>query len=342
MAKRVGILDVADAAGVSMTTVSHALSGRGQVSEATRERVRRVADELGYAPNRIASALRRQRSGIVGFVSDEIATTPFAGRVVLGAQDAAAERDLLLVVVNSNGDRDVEIRQIRALLAQQVDAIVYAKMFHQPVRLPDALGTIPTVLVDAVDVDSPAPSIVPDEQGIGELATRHLLEAGHEHIVHVTIDDPGPGHDGRIAGYREAMAQRGLKGRVVSVPGIADAAAGRAALPEVLRRAPDTTAVVCFNDQMAMGVYQVAATLGLEVPGDLSVVGVDNFEPVAAELLPGLTTVALPHYEMGRWAVAAASDLLESAVVPAPVRVRFACELVERGSVAPPRMRRVV
>ena len=91
MGKRVGIVDVAAAAGVSVTTVSHALNGRGQVNPETRARVERVAAELGYSPNRIATALRNQRSGIIGFVSDEIATTPFAGRILLGAQDASAE-----------------------------------------------------------------------------------------------------------------------------------------------------------------------------------------------------------------------------------------------------------
>ena len=94
--RAVGIEDVARAAGVSITTVSHAFSGRGQVAQKTRARILQVAEDLGYAPNRLASSLRTRRSNILGFISDDIATTPYATRVVLGGQEAAAERDQLL------------------------------------------------------------------------------------------------------------------------------------------------------------------------------------------------------------------------------------------------------
>ena len=152
MGKRIGISDVARLAGVSATTVSHALSGQGKVSPQTRLRVEEVASQLGYAPNRIASALRRQRSGIIGFVGDEVATTPFAGQLVLGAQDAAAEAGFLLMMVNSNRDAEVELGQIRALLAHQVDGIVYAKMYHREVEVPAVLGQLPVVIADAYDI----------------------------------------------------------------------------------------------------------------------------------------------------------------------------------------------
>ena len=335
MAKRIGIVDVAAAAGVSVTTVSHALNGRGQVNPDTRERVARIAAELGYAPNRIATALRNRRSGIIGFVSDEIATTPYSGRVVLGAQEAAAERGLLLVMVDSNGDSEVEARQIAALRAQQVDAIVYARMFHQLVALPPALGDIPTVMVDAVDEGSSSPSIVPDELGIGRDATAHLIAAGHRRIVHLTIDDPGPARDGRIAGYTEVMRANGLEARIVSAPGPARAIAGFDALRTTIAADDRPTAAFCFNDEMALGVYQSARELGLSVPSELSVIGVDDFAPIAAQIRPGLTTMALPHYEMGRWAIIAIADLIDG-VEPRPLRMQMPAGLVVRESVVPP------
>ncbi|TPW73465.1 LacI family DNA-binding transcriptional regulator [Schumannella sp. 10F1B-5-1] len=352
MARRVGIHDVATAAGVSVTTVSHALNDRGQVSAATRERVKLIAAELGYAPNRIASALRGRRSRLIGFVSDEIASTPFAGRLIAGAQDAASELDLLLMAVDSHGGAEVERRQIDALLAQQVDAIVYARMYHQYVDPPAALHTLPSILVDAVDRADAAASIVPDEQQIGALATEHLLAAGHRRIVQLTIEEPSPAREGRESGFREALADRGLTGAIVRVPGIADADAGRRAAQRAFDAHPGFTAAVCFNDQMAMGLYQVAGRHGLVIPEQLSVVGIDDFLPVSAGLDPGLTTVALPHYEMGRLAIerleealreSAAQDAVvpggessDAAAGPASMTTRLQCRLVVRDSVASP------
>ena len=339
MTKRVGIADVARTAGVSITTVSHALSGQGNVSAKTREHVRRVAIELGYAPNRIASALRLRRTGIIGFVSDEIATTPFAGKIVLGAQDAAAKRGMLLMVVNSNRDQEVENQQITSLLDQQVDGFIYARMSHGMVNLPQRLKQIPTVLVDAEDLNGVAPWVVPDEVGIARTATQHLLDAGHRRIAHIAVSEPGPAINSRSLAYRELMEEQGLEPLVVMVDGPADARAGRECFSQVLDRMPDVTAVFAFNDPMAMGVYQGAVARGMRVPDDISVVGVDNLELIAAQLSPGLTTVSLPHYEMGRWAVEELARLIDDpAWSDNPAQVAFACPLIERESVAPPRV----
>ncbi|MEO7015440.1 MAG: LacI family DNA-binding transcriptional regulator [Leifsonia sp.] len=335
MTKRVRISDVAKAAGVSPTTVSHALSDQGVLNEKTRENIKRVASEMGYAPNRIASALRLQRTGVIGLVSDEIATTPFAGKIILGAQDAAAERGLLLMLVNSNRDQAVEDRQIASLIAQQVDAIVYARMSHQLVTLPPRLLELPTVIVDGEDPDGVAPCVVPDEKQIGRTATEWLIEAGHRRIVHLSIVDSGPARDGRLAGYREVMAEHGLDPFEVLADSPANARAGRASFTEAMTRVPDLTAVFAFNDAMAMGVYQVAARRNLKVPDDVSVVGVDNLEVIAGQLLPGLTTVSLPHYEMGRWAIEQLSAMTtEQMPLTNPPKVKLACSLIERGSVA--------
>jgi len=340
MAKRIGIKEVAAAAGVSVTTVSHALSGQGKMSDQTRGRVERLAAELGYAPNRIASALRLQRSGIIGFVSDEIATTPFAGHIVLGAQEAAAEHGILLVVVNSNGNPEIETQQIESLLAQQVDAIVYAKMFHRQVVLPERLAHIPTVLVNAYDPAAQAASIVPDEVQIGAMATRRLLNAGHQRIAHITVTDHFPGADGRVAGYLHAMADSDNGPCVVRVIGPSDARAGREGLEQALREMSNLTAVFCFNDSMAMGAYQVASRQGLRIPEDLSMASVDNLELIAAQLQPGLTTVALPHYEMGRWAIEQVMRIInETGDTSAAAQIKLQCALIERQSISHPPVR---
>ena len=344
--RRPSIAAVAAAAGVSPTTVSHALSGGRAVAAATRDRVIRVADELGYTPNRLASGLRLQRTGVIGLASDRIATTAFAGRIVQGAQQAARERDVVLMVVDSEGDVELEARQLRTLVDHRVDGILLARMFHQQVRRPEALGATPVVLVDAVPIDGwHVPSTAPDEHAIAATAVEHLLAAGHRRIAFATTIDDTPASRGREAGFRAALAAAGLDAsRALVERGASDALGGRGAGRRLLDRARTErpTAVFCFNDQMAMGVYQAAASLGLEVPRDCSVLGVDDLDIVAEALVPPLTTIALPHRAMGHWGMHTLLDLIggrvpgQGGAADAAEPLLLRCDLVERGSVAPP------
>ncbi|MET4097357.1 LacI family DNA-binding transcriptional regulator [Arthrobacter sp. UYCu712] len=338
MMTKVGIRDVAKAAGVSVTTVSHALNPAGgtRVKTETREHIRAVAKDLGYAPNRLASGLRNQRSQILGLVSDEITTTPFAGAMIRGAQDAAYERGYVLMVVNSGLDPELENREIRMLQQHQVDGIVYARMYHQGVTLPEELGTLPTVLLDAATADRSISSVVPDEVAAAETAVEALVRAGHTRIGMLNNVDDIPATHGRLQGYQNALGRHGLQFNPELVTaGVADTPAGRESALELLQRPARPTALFCFSDRVAMGAYQAAAALGLRIPEDLSIVGTDNLELIAAALWPGLTTVALPHYEMGRWAVTRLLDDIEGPEAAA-VQEMLSCPLIERGSVGPP------
>jgi LacI family transcriptional regulator len=340
MSRRVGIRDVAAAAGVSLTTVSHALSGAGQVNATTRERVREVAAQLGYAPNRQASGLRSRRSQIIGFVSDEITTTPYAGRVLLGAQEAAARQGWVLMIVNSSADAELEARGIDALLQHNVDGIVYARMYHQRVVVPEALAGVPTVLLDATTGGDGVSSVVPDEEGAARTAVEHLVAAGHRRIGYLANVDDIPATRGRAEGYRAALRAHGIEPDPSLVVATGSTTVpGREAAGRLLDRPDRPTALFCFNDRIAMGAYQAAHARGLRIPDDLSVVSVDNFEVIAAALDPGLTTIALPHLEMGRWAIERLALELEAARDDHPLdpeQVRMTCPLVERQSVGPP------
>ncbi len=338
MATKVNIRDVAKAAGVSVTTVSHALSEThsSRVNARTVEHIKAVAGDLGYAPNRLASGLRNQRSQILGLVSDEITTTPFAGAMIQGAQDAASEHGHLLMVVNSGLDNELEKHEIRALKQHQVDGIIYARMYNQLVSVPEELQGTPTIVLDAT-TDNPAlSSVVPDEFGAGESAATLLVEAGHRRIAMINNEDDIPAAHGRLAGFRAGLERHGLglgPGQLVSSH--PSTAGGREAALRLLSGAERPTALFCFNDQMAMGAYQAAGHLGLQIPADLSVVGVDNLELIADGLWPGLSTVALPHYEMGRWAVLQLLAELENPETPR-AHESSSCPLVVRDSVAPP------
>lgn len=339
MATKVNIRDVAKAAGVSVTTVSHALSEAhsSRVNARTVEHIKAVAGDLGYAPNRLASGLRNQRSQILGLVSDEITTTPFAGAMIQGAQDAASEHGHLLMVVNSGLDNELERQEIRALQQHQVDGLIYARMFNQQVSVPGELLGAPTVVLDATSDNPALSSVVPDEFGAGESAAELLIKAGHRSIAMINNEDDIPAAHGRLAGFLSALVRHGLQLPAESlVAAHPSTAGGRDAALQLLSGAEPPTALFCFNDQMAMGAYQAAGHLGLKIPADVSVVGVDNLELIADGLWPGLSTMALPHYEMGRWAVLKLLSELEDPLAPR-VHEKIACPLIERDSVAPPK-----
>ena len=327
--------DVADRAGVSASTVSLVLSGKhSAIPEATRQRVLDAATELGYRRNALAAGLRRQMSDTIGFISDLIATTPHAGAMVQGAQDAAGEVGKVLLMINTGGDPSVEHRAIETMLARQVDGLVYAAMYHRFISPPPALREVPAVLLDARSADSTLSSVAPDEEGGAFAATSALIDAGHRRIGYIQSEAPIPAADERLRGYVAALEAGGIAfdpGLVV--PGVDEHPGGFAAASVLLARPDRPSAVFCFNDRMAAGAVHAAHRLGLSVPRDLSMVGFDNEELVALLVEPPLTTVQLPHYEMGRWA---ADHLLQVAAGGAATQHRLPCPLVVRESVGPP------
>lgn len=333
--------DVARAAGLSRTTVSLVLSGKAgpNIPEVTRQRVRAAAAELGYVPNALASGFRRNTSDSIGLVSDVVATTPFSVRMLRGAQEVAWAAGKLLMVVNTENDPDLERAAITQLLERRVDGILYATLAYAVVDPPPALEAVPTVLMDARARDVSLPSVVPDDHAGGRAATQHLVDAGHRRIGYIS-DPGGPAATERLEGYLEVLREAGVEpdpALIAGGPG--DAAGGVTAAGVLLDLAEPPTAIFCFNDRMAMGAYRAARHRGLSIPGDLSIVGYDNHDVIAPWLDPPLTTVELPHLEMGRWATRHLLDLLDG-TIPAgapPTQHRMHCPLIVRDSVAPPR-----
>jgi LacI family transcriptional regulator len=342
MERKISIRDVASEAGVSVTTVSHVLNNTSgtRVRDTTREKVIAVAQRLGYAPNKLAQGLRMQRTQILALLSDKIATTPHAGRIILGAQEAASAKGWVVLLLNSGGDPDLEDREITALLQHQVDGVLYASMYHRQVTVPDRLTGLPLVLLDASSTKK-YPSVVPDEVGGGRVAVQELVDAGHRRIGFSTNIDDIPATHGRLAGYQQALAEAGIPFNPdLIIVEESDTPGGYRAARDLLSRPDRPTGMFCFNDRMAMGAYRAAYELGLRIPHDVSVVGFDNQELIAEGLYPALTTVALPHYEMGAWAVSTLITMLEEPQPPrrrrSPAHVTMQCPLIRRQSVAAP------
>jgi LacI family transcriptional regulator len=335
------IRDVARAAGVSVTTVSHVLNAveTARVKPETRLRVEEAARALGYTPNKLASGLRRQRSQTLGLLTDQIATSPFAGQIILGAQETAARLGWVVMLYSTGEDPHLEQREIRALQQHRVDGVLYATWYHHEVQLHPELARFPLVLVDCFSEGSETPSVVPDELRAGYEATRELLDHGHRRIGFITNIDPVPATAGRMTGYRQALADAALPFDPALVSSdVSETSGGYRTALRLLSRDERPTAIFSYNDRMAMGAYRAARELGLAIPADLSIISIDNQEIIAEGLFPGLTTMALPHYAMGEWGVRKligqilGEEPRETEQLPALLH----CPIVRRESVAAP------
>ena len=336
-AKRPSMQDVADKADVSRTTVSFVLNDvpNSNIPKVTKERVWAAVKELNYRPNAIARGLRSQRTQTIGFISDEIATTPHAGRTIQGAQDLAWKHENLIMLVNTGGDEDMKEAAVNMLLDRRVDGLIYATMYHRECHPPDAIYQVPSVLLDCYVADRSLPSIVPDEMTGGYEATKLLIEEGHIRIGFVNNVDAIPATHDRLLGYKRALEEHNLSfdESLVSVA-ICDQTGGYDATMKLMQRSDRPTALFCFNDRMAMGAYDALRKLGLAIPDDVAVVGYDNQEIIAAHLYPSLTTMALPHYDMGQWAVSYLLDLINNPdqTLETAVQHKIRCPLVRRQS----------
>ncbi|MCB9422348.1 MAG: LacI family DNA-binding transcriptional regulator [Ardenticatenaceae bacterium] len=298
--------DVAELAGVSRTTVSFVINKvpDSNIPPETQERVWTAVEELGYRPNVLAQGLRSQQTRTIGFISDEIATTPHAGRIIQGAQDQAWQHNNLILLVNTGGDQNMKKAAVDMMLDRQVDGLVYATMYHREVHPPEMVHQVPTVLLDCFVADRSLPSIIPDEVNGGRQATEFLLQKGHRRIGFINDIDPIPARYGRLQGYQQALAAYAISfDEELTVYQETDPAGGYDGAMALMKLSNPPTALFCFNDRMAMGAYDALRKLNLSIPDDVAIVGFDNQELISANLHPGLTTVALPHYEMGQWAV---------------------------------------
>lgn len=334
--KRPSMYDVARLAGVSQTSVSFIVNNvpDTNIPQETRDRVWAAVKELGWRPNALARGLSLRRSHTIGLVSDEVATSPFAGKIIQGAQDAAWNHKKMLLVINTGSNAAIEQAALDMLLERQVEGVIYATMYHRPVAVPPALTLVPAVLLDCYVADRTLPAVVPDEVRGGKTATETLLQAGHRRIGFINNSDAIPASHGRLEGYRQALA-------AAAVPfdpdliraGLTNSAEGYRCTLELMQLADPPTALFCFNDSMAMGAYDALRKLGRAIPDDVAVIGFDNHELIAAQLYPPLTSLELPHYAMGQWAVQYLIDHADLPVQPAPLQHTIPCRLIERSSI---------
>jgi LacI family transcriptional regulator len=329
----VTIKQVAERAGVSFKTVSRVINGDTYVSVDTRERVMVAVRELGYRPNLSARHMRTQRSQVIGFITDEIATTPFAVNLIKGAQSEAYQHDRMLMVINTECDAQIEYDAIEMLLSRKVEGILYATMRHKIVNLPQSIREVPIVLANCETADHDLPSVVPNEIEGGYNATLALIERGRKHIAFIGLEMEATATIGRFQGFQQALAAHNipLDERLLEYTD-GQPNSGYEAAKRLLAKNTPLDAIFCGNDRVAMGAYEAIKEAGLRIPQDISVVGFDNQDVIAANLRPSLSTMALPHYEMGQWAM---RHLLEHGEQDSFMteQVQLPCPYIARASV---------
>ena len=329
--------DVAERAGVSVTSVSHVINHTRRVSDDLRQRVLLAMEELGYQPNALARSLRRKETHTLGVIVPNSAD-PFFGEVTRGVEDTCFERGYNIILCNSDSDLAKELHYSNVLSEKRVDGILFLAAGGKSTEHIHSLqnqGT-PLVVVDRHVPDLTLDVVLVNNAWGGWLATRHLIDLGHRHIGCITGPSDLTLSAERVTGYRRALQEAGLSiDENLVVKGDFQFESGYRAALHFLGLRPPPTAIFANNDLMAVGVINAALKLGCAVPADLSVVGFDDV-PLASFIYPLLTTVAQPKYDMG---VVATTMLLERINNPdmPPRQTLLETQLIVRDSTAPPK-----
>jgi DNA-binding LacI/PurR family transcriptional regulator len=333
VARRVNIKDVAQRAGVSISTVSRTLNNTDYpVRPETRKRVLDAAKELGFRPNDLARGLISSKSRTIGLIIPDI-SNPYYPELSLGVESTAAKHGYSVVFCNTGRSVEKLEEYVDVLLQKRADGIILAGGGTQSKQASQVLTDFDLAVALVGRHNLPFPSVQINNRKAAKEATDHLLELGHRRVAFISGPLNLTSVQDRLIGYREALEEHGLEpdDRLVR-EGNFEARSGYSAAMTLLQGEPRPTAIFAANDRMAISVISAAIDLGLNVPRDLSVVGFDD-TILASQIRPALTTVAVPAYEMGTSAV----ELLLSTLAgkECPQTVWLSAELIVRQSTGP-------
>lgn len=328
------IYDVAHDAGVSAATVSRVLSNPGIVAERTRAAVLRAVEQLGYAPNATAKSLRTLRTRKI-LVSVPDISNPFFSLIIQGIEEAAQREGYAVVLGDTHNEPRREDRYAQMLLQRETDGLIV--LGH---RMPEILvswikrrgPSAPIVNGCEYSPEMGVPSAHIDNAAAAAEALEHLYGLGHRRIGIITGPLDSPLTQDRLRGVEMRAKVRRAQQQLVTANGDFTIESGVVAAAKLLERKASPTAIFCFNDEMAIGVLEYAARVGLSVPGDLSLVGFDDIR-FARYLRPALTTVSQPMLDIGRETVRLLLGVIDGSIVT-PVSVTLPHRLEVRDSTA--------
>ncbi len=334
--ENIDIYKIADEAGVSKSTVSRVINNKAGVKDSTREKVNRVIKDLNYKPNSSAKGLASKKTHTIGLVVSDI-TDPLFAKFVKGAERKAMEANYNMMLANSHWVVEEELKCIQMFEEGRVDGILMISGGSE-VRLDNYLNNLAShnlqiVVVDRKIENEKIPKLNSDNLDAGYRATKYLLDLGHKKIAHVKGEDlaSSAASKDRVAGYRKALAEAGIKEEII-YPGYFDRQGAEKATHKLLQEHPEITAVFYSSDIMAVGGLKAIKKEGLKVPADISIIGIDGIE-VAALMDPPITTLAQPAYEMGYQGMEKLIRKLEAETEALHFEDKiFQLELVERKS----------
>jgi len=326
----VSIRDVSLAAGVSVASVSRALANPDRVSKKTREKVIKIAVEMGYRPNLLARGLRSQQSKLIIALVTNISNM-VVSRAIKGIEKVAQEMGYSVLLGDTQNDDAVEARYIGLLSARQADGVILVSSRQHGKVGELILDNNPqAAVVNAVACSEAqlCPTVGVDDVAAAAEMTQHLLSLGHKRIAAVTGPEESPHSRERLFGYRMQLRQAGVTyDESLVIPGEFTLESGGAAADKLLNLKHRPTAAFFFNDEMAIGAIQRLASRNVRVPEDMSIAGFDDI-PFAAYANPALTTIYQPAEEMGAAAMrllhrrlSGETDLAD-VILPTQLRVR--------------------
>jgi len=329
--ERVTIYDVATAANVSTATASKALNDTGRMAPETRERIRRVAQELGFRPNALARSLTRKRSFTVGLLTDDTYGR-FTLPMMAGISEGLIDQGVSVFLCTVEDNPELAKIHVDAMLDKQVDGIIATgKRLDRALHVDLSHLSVPVVYALTAGPDD-AVTLVPDDQQGARAAVEHLIASGRRRIVHIT----GPGAF-KVVNERALAYAQALEAAQLPVPdagimrGSWSERWGHEAIGRLWAGGDLPDGIFCGNDQIARGAVDALRERGVDVPRDVSVVGFDNWEIVAEQTRPPLTTVDMNLKELGRLAGLALLRLVNGEAVEKGLW-KLPCTLVVRGS----------
>lgn len=328
--RRVTMKDVAVKAGVSQSTVSFVLNGLEdmRISEETRKRVLDAVKALRYRPRAAGRPPKSTDLRVIGVMFDEVATSPFASISIEGVQEEAWKSNVLVEVVMTGSDKLYEAEVLRKWSADRVEGVIYGSILTRSVTPPDGLAKHRSVLLNCYDPEKRYTSVVPAERRGGEKATKALIDAGHRNIAFISGEPWMEASDQRMEGYERALRSAGIPvDPSLIVEGNFLPSGGRAATLQLMQGGVRPDAFFCANDLMAVGCYEALKELGERVGETVAVMGYDDQE-IAQHLTPSLSTVLLPHREMGQMC----AGMILGSKSPGIDQQRVECPVVPRES----------
>ena len=329
--------DIAERAGVSMMTVSKAMRDVKDVSPATRERIRKLAAEMGYTPDSVAQGLRNRNTRLLGLVISAV-TNPIFARVMMAIEEQAHELGYAILFAQSLNVVEREDQAVRHLLSRRVEGLFITPVYRMEPTAPiyeelRRRGTPTVLLGPRAPFCQGFVNVETDDSTASYIATQHLLELGHRRIAYLAGPAVVPSAQERIEGYRRALREASIEvdDRLIFNAGSTIEEGEKAAL-QLLNETPGATAVQAVNDMVAIGAANVFLNQGLQIPRDLSMVGFGNIL-VAEHFRVPLTTIRQPKLRLGSAAMESMVRLMRGET---PASKRLPAEIVIRASTARP------